>query len=140
MFSLVLFTLKIVFLVLLYVFLLFVVMGALRDIPATSETQERRGRVRALLIVRPAVGEKNTYRITDNFTIGRADDNDLMLDDTFASQHHAKILATGDGFVLQDLDSTNGTFLDGAKVSELVPLHDGDSITIGKITLVYEEE
>lgn len=140
-FSLILFILKIVFLVLLYLFLVFVVMGTLRDIPGTKvEAGERRGRRRALLIVRPATGDKNTYRLIDNFTIGRASDNDLVLEDTFASQHHAKILATGDGFVLQDLDSTNGTFIEGKRVSELVPLHDGTTITIGKASLAYEEE
>jgi len=141
MFNLVLFVLKIVFLALLYLFLIFVVMGTLRDIPSTSQgSDERRGRARALLVVRPAAGEKNTYRLLDNFTIGRAPDNDLVIDDTFASQHHAKILATGDGFVLQDLESTNGTSVEGRRVSELVPLHDGVTITIGKATLVYEEE
>lgn len=141
MFNLILFVLKIVFLVLLYLFLVFVVMGTLRDIPGSSaEAGDRRGRLRALLVVRPATGDKNTYRLIDNFTVGRAPDNDLVLDDTFASQHHVKILATGDGFVLQDLDSTNGTFIDGNRVSELVPLHDGTTITIGKASLVYEEE
>lgn len=140
MFNLVLFGLKIVFVILLYLFLIFVVMGALRDIPATTEQSQRRGRVKATLIVRPAAGEKNTYRLIDNFSIGRADDNDLILDDSFASQHHAKVLATGDGFVLQDLDSTNGTFLDGVRVSELTRLDDGATITIGKAALIYEEE
>lgn len=140
MFNLVLFALKIVFLVLLYVFLLFVVTSAVRDMPAKSEERERRGRTRGILIVRPGSGEHNRYRLLDNFTIGRAADNDLVLDDTFASQHHAKILATGDGFVLQDLDSTNGTLLDGVRVQELVPLRDGAEIGIGKASIVYEEE
>jgi len=139
MFNLVLFALKIVFVVLLYVFLLFVVMGALRDIPSTSEAEGRRGRVRAMLIAHAPDGQ-HTYRLHDNFTIGRAPDNDVVLVDTFASQHHGKILATGDGYVLQDLDSTNGTFLDGARVGELMTLRDGATITIGKESLIYQEE
>lgn len=142
MFNLALFVLKIVFLVLLYLFLIFVVMGALRDIPAEPQGEERRSRVRAHLVVRlgSTASDRDRYRVQDNFSIGRAPDNDIVLADSFASQHHVKILATGEGFVLQDLESTNGTLLDGRRVDELMPLRDGATIQIGKASIVYEEE
>lgn len=140
MFNLVLFILKVAFLALLYIFLAFVVSGALRDIPSTAERAERRGRLRAYLLVHPGNGETKRIRLHDNFSIGRSDDNDLVLDNQFVSHHHAKILATSDGFVLQDLESTNGTFLDGKRVYELVPLRNGAAVGIGKASIVYEEE
>ncbi|RJQ53270.1 MAG: FHA domain-containing protein [Actinobacteria bacterium] len=140
MFNLVLFILKLAFLALLYIFLAFVVSSALRDIPSTAEESERRGRLRAYLLVHPGDGDTKRLRLHDNFSIGRAADSDLVLDNQFVSHHHAKIMAASDGFVLQDLDSTNGTFLDGQRVYELVPLRSGATIGIGKASIVYEEE
>ncbi|WP_309614996.1 FHA domain-containing protein [Salinibacterium sp.] len=52
-------------------------------------------------------------------TIGRSNESGLVIRDDYTSTHHARLLLWGDGWVIQDLDSTNGTFLDGTRV--LVP-------------------
>ena len=70
-------------------------------------------------------------------TIGRARDNDLVLNDTRASRHHARLQARSGSLVLTDLDSTNGTLVNGGRVSEVV-LGDGDRIEIGDSILVVE--
>ena len=69
-------------------------------------------------------------------TIGRKDDNDIRIDNLAVSGHHAKLLTIfGDSF-LEDLESTNGTFVNGRSISKHA-LKNGDVITIGKHELRY---
>ncbi len=56
---------------------------------------------------------------TESMTIGRSNESGLVIRDDYTSTHHARLLLWADGWVIQDLDSTNGTFLDGTRV--LVP-------------------
>jgi DNA-binding SARP family transcriptional activator len=63
--------------------------------------------------------------------LGRHDDCDLVLADEQASRRHAQVEAGAEGFVLVDLGSTNGTYLNGAAVRTPVPLADGDTIVVG---------
>ncbi len=58
-------------------------------------------------------------------TIGRAGDSDLVVDDEYTSTHHAKLVFINGEWLLQDLDSTNGTLLDGKKVTttQVVPMN-----------------
>jgi hypothetical protein len=53
---------------------------------------------------------------TDQLTIGRSSDSGLVIRDDYTSTHHARLLNWAEGWVIQDLDSTNGTFLDGTRV------------------------
>lgn len=70
----------------------------------------------------------------EELTIGRSSDSGLVIRDDFTSSRHARLLHWPNGWVIQDLDSTNGTFLDGARVTTptLVPLR--TPITIGTST------
>ncbi len=68
-------------------------------------------------------------------TIGRASDSSLVLDDDFASSHHARLVPTETGWVVEDLGSTNGTFLDRAKVTRPTPVALGAPVRIGKTVL-----
>ena len=54
---------------------------------------------------------------TDPLTIGRSSDSGLVIRDDYTSTHHARLMLLNDSWVVQDLDSTNGTFLDGARVT-----------------------
>ena len=74
-------------------------------------------------------------------TIGRGGQNDLALDgDEFASARHARIEARGDGVWVQDLDSTNGTFLNGARVVGAERMSPGDVLRVGETDLRVEED
>jgi len=70
----------------------------------------------------------------EQLTIGRSGDSGLIIRDDYTSSHHARLLKWPDGWVIQDLDSTNGTFLDGVRVHgpTYVPLR--TPITIGTTT------
>ena len=73
-------------------------------------------------------------------TVGRGGQNDLVLDgDEFASSRHARIEARGDGVWVQDLDSTNGTFLNGARVVGAERMSPGDILRVGETDLRVEE-
>ncbi|MEJ1230798.1 MAG: FHA domain-containing protein [Galbitalea sp.] len=71
---------------------------------------------------------------TEQLAIGRSSESGLVIRDDYTSTHHARLLLWNDGWVVQDLDSTNGTFLDGTRVTlpTLVPL--GTPVTIGTTT------
>lgn len=68
----------------------------------------------------------------DGLTLGRATHVDLALDDVYVSDEHARIQLDGDGWVVRDLGSTNGTYLNGAKVARPTPLTAGDQLRLGK--------
>jgi hypothetical protein len=62
---------------------------------------------------------------SEQLAIGRSSESGLVIRDDYTSTHHARLLLWNDGWVVQDLDSTNGTFLDGTRVTlpTLVPLN-----------------
>lgn len=71
---------------------------------------------------------------SEQLAIGRSSESGLVIRDDYTSTHHARLLLWSDGWVVQDLDSTNGTFLDGTRVAlpTLVPLN--TPVTIGTTT------
>lgn len=72
-------------------------------------------------------------------TIGRKSDNDFRIDNPAVSGHHARVVKEGDSFIIEDLGSTNGTFLGTKRIKEQV-LADGMEITIGKYVLCFMSE
>ncbi len=69
-------------------------------------------------------------------TIGRISANDLSIDADFISRHHAVVLVTDTETVVEDLNSTNGVFVNNVRVARH-PLHEGDLLTIGKTNFRY---
>jgi hypothetical protein len=80
-------------------------------------------------------GERTGHNIPLNrreLTIGRAEDSDLIVDDEFASTHHAKLVLINNDWLIQDLNSTNGTFLDGARVGTPAVVKLNTPVRVGK--------
>lgn len=75
--------------------------------------------------------------LSDKISIGRLGDNDVQLDEGSVSSRHAEIDVSGGAAVLRDLESTNGTFLNGEQVSGEVPLSEGDEIYFGGVRAVF---
>lgn len=80
-----------------------------------------------------------TYEVRDSVTIGRSKVNDIVLADPRVSRNHARIERGGRGAVLIDLESTNGTALNGKRISGRVALRPGSLITLGNTELRFEE-
>ena len=97
------------------------------------------------LIIRSSNEELQEYTLKPGKnTLGRDDNNDIVLYDTAASNNHAEIYfdATNDTITLRDLESTNGTFVNGKRIYQLQPLQHEDQIRIGFriITIIHTEQ
>ena len=71
-------------------------------------------------------------------TIGRRLGNDIVVQDTNVSRHHARVLREDAGYAIEDTDSANGTVVNDERVEGLHPIYDGDVIRIGDAVLVFE--
>jgi FHA domain len=141
------------FLAVLYLFLLWVSRSALRDLrrstgprpsvagPITAPGPDATGLYEApsadgeepRLIVERAPGHTPgmEYDIGEGAVLGRGDQAEIRLEDPFASSRHARLLRQGGIVVLEDLGSTNGTYLNEELVTGPQPLHRGDRVRIG---------
>jgi hypothetical protein len=150
--------LKIAFLVLLYLFVVRVIRSAGRERQAPSQDSmiltpgaaaaaglgrgaAKRRSVRLVVQRSPSLQEGDEFPIDSApVTVGRGGQNDLVLtDDDFASSRHARIEVRGDGVWVQDLDSTNGTFVNGTRVAGAQRLGAGDLLRVGATDLRVEE-
>jgi pSer/pThr/pTyr-binding forkhead associated (FHA) protein len=97
--------------------------------------------VRLVVQRSPSLGEGDEFLLDSApVTVGRGGQNDLVLDgDEFASARHARIEPRGDGVWVQDLDSTNGTYVNGSRVAGAQRLGPGDVLRVGETDLRMEE-
>jgi pSer/pThr/pTyr-binding forkhead associated (FHA) protein len=156
--------LKFAFLIVLYLFLLWMARSALKDLRggprdeaarpadledatglyAASEGIGGPGHDGALgtpkLRVKTGAGLRSgsAYDLSDGAMLGRGDGADIRLEDAFASSRHARLVPEGDVIVLEDLGSTNGTYLNGEPLRGPQPLHVGDRIRIGDSEFTFE--
>src|SRR3954468_15638533 len=75
----------------------------------------------------------------DKTTVGRVEDNTFQIADPSVSSHHCEVLLRGSDIVIKDLNSTNGTFLNGEKVSETV-VKPGQTLRLGQIEVAVLNE
>jgi pSer/pThr/pTyr-binding forkhead associated (FHA) protein len=144
--------LKVGFLLLLYLFIWRIVRSVAKDLRLPQESfvlapQQAaavglgRTHTGVLIVLSSPALDPGTERELDStpVTLGRAAENDLVLDsDEFASTKHARIEPRRDGVWVKDLDSTNGTFVNGMKVKQPHKLSPGDVIRVGETDLRYE--
>jgi pSer/pThr/pTyr-binding forkhead associated (FHA) protein len=151
--------LKVIFLGLLYLFFLRVIRAVWTELrepkpvqvaasppgpppqPAVQSDQRGRGRRRKtgaerLIVLEPTDRKGQTFELGDELTVGRAAGCGVALPgDTFVSQLHARVFRRDGSLYVEDLGSTNGTFLNQKQVSVAVPLRKGDRLQIGKTVL-----
>jgi hypothetical protein len=150
--------LKFGFLAVLYLFLLWMARSAMKDLrrgadgaPAASSADATGMHVASQgfasdgggdprLRVETAAGLRagSAYSLADGAVLGRGDQADIQLQDTFASTQHARLAPHGEVIVLEDLGSTNGTYLNEEPLRGPQPLHPGDRIRIGDSSFTFE--
>jgi pSer/pThr/pTyr-binding forkhead associated (FHA) protein len=92
----------------------------------------------ARLVVNREGADLATHELTrDIITIGRASLNQIVIDHPTVSAQHAMLLRVGDSYWLKDLNSTNGTQINGVLVTDAV-LKDGDKLRFGSVIAVFE--
>lgn len=94
----------------------------------------------ALIFAEPGSSQRQHVLRGDRTTVGRHGENDLVLGDALVSRRHCIIEQRPSGYVLVDLGSTYGTYLNDEKVEGTKPLRYGDKIRIGKTTMRFSEE
>ena len=105
----------------------------------TAYEEEDMGRT-VYMEERPAPRESTHRLLSEEGTIGKKrGETDLVLNDQSISRLHARIIKETDGYYLEDMNSTNGTFKNGLQLQpyERRKLEEGDEITLGKITVIY---
>ncbi|MGA1501705.1 MAG: FHA domain-containing protein [Candidatus Nanopelagicales bacterium] len=91
----------------------------------------------AVLVVQRGMGEGTSYlRVGDLVTAGREPDSDLFLDDVTVSRRHAELRRMASGWLLRDVGSLNGTYVNRRRIEE-VALTPGDEVQIGKYRFAY---
>jgi hypothetical protein len=154
--------LKFGFLAVLYLFLLFVARSALRDLARSEEEEvvpepagglpedrarrrepgvDLRGGIDPRLVVVAAMGRDpdSELRIGDSATLGRAQSADIRVEDPFASSAHARIFPRGQFMYIEDMGSTNGTYLNGRQLRKPERLRVSDTVRIGDTEYRYQE-
>jgi pSer/pThr/pTyr-binding forkhead associated (FHA) protein len=157
--------LKFGFLAVMYLFLLWVARSARRDLRTGAPLgPERGGEDRAIppdatgmysastlgpagaatlaprLVVERAPGHQPgmIYDLDGDLVLGRGDHAQIRLEDPFASSRHARVYEQGNMVVIEDLDSTNGTYLNEELLQTPRPLHPGDRVRIGDSEFAFE--
>ena len=149
----VLLLLKILFLVLLYLFIWRIVRAASRDLRLPQESMVlapqqvagilgQRYEAGKLVVASSPVLKEGQVQVLDSaaLTVGRGPANDLSLEgDEYASARHARFEPRQDGVWVQDLGSTNGTYVNGTRLDRPHRLARGDIVRVGETDLRYEQ-
>jgi hypothetical protein len=144
--------LKFGFLAVLYLFLLWVAWSATRDVagrrrPLGERAAAGRGDggmpsgVHPRLVVVAAMGREpgTAFEIHDEAVMGRAPTSDVQIEDAFASSAHARVFPRGQSMYIEDLGSTNGTYLNERQLEAVEELRPDDTIRIGETEYRYQE-
>ncbi len=102
---------------------------------APARGAKPRSQARRLVVTEGALAGTAVTLTDEPVTLGRADDSTLVLTDDYASTRHARLVPGDGAWMVEDLGSTNGTYLSGAKVTRPTPVPIGQQIRIGKTVL-----
>ncbi|MDO5707081.1 MAG: FHA domain-containing protein [Andreesenia angusta] len=131
-----------IFIVLIYLFMLAIIrmiyldIRNLRAVPADSSAYLK------LINRKESIPYKikDEYPITGELTIGRVGRNEIILKDPYVSKKHARIFSKGNSYFIEDLNSSNGTFVNNREVVEGTQIIHGDRIKIGQIEFLFVNE
>lgn len=128
--------LRLLFLALLYLFLFFVVRILVRDLRAAArEPGTELGRLHVLASPSGEPPAGAVFGLGALTTLGRDVNNTIVVEDAFASADHAVLSYRGRTWYVEDLGSTNGTYVNGGRVDGVAPIGFGDELQVGQVRL-----
>jgi hypothetical protein len=90
----------------------------------------------SIVVVHEPDGAKpRTFKLATSMLVGRAPECEIRVDDTYASQQHARVFGRGGGWYVEDLGSTNGTFVNDQRLGAPAMVQPGDKIRVGTTVL-----
>ena len=128
-------SLKILFVGLLYLFLWQVARGIGTHLGAGQGRGRSRKARGELVIVKSETQAGTKIRVDNAVVLGRGADADFYLEDAYSSAFHLRLAMQGDTLMLTDLGTTNGTYVNGRRVTTPVTLAKGDAVQVGKTIL-----
>lgn len=152
MFAVFLLILRYAFLSLLVIFIIMLVKWMVSDLSMEQELQPagqkeisqakeiKEGDTGRLVVINSSLPELNygdAFLIDRDIILGRDGSSSIVIKDTFASNQHARIFVRQGQYWLEDIESTNGTFVNEAQVKQPVVLADGDRIRVGSVTFQF---
>jgi pSer/pThr/pTyr-binding forkhead associated (FHA) protein len=137
--------LKYVLLVLLYFFVFRAIRSVVADVggrrstavaePRAAAPSRARRAPTSVVVLADEGGKPDTVRLTGPTDVGRASSCAITVDDTYVSQQHARFFSRDGSWFVEDLGSTNGTYVNDRRISEPAEVHAGDVVRLGKTVL-----
>jgi hypothetical protein len=125
--------LRIIFLGLVYLFVWQVARAIGSHLGISLRRRRREGT--KLVVIKSDSQQGTEVQVDDVTVLGRSSEADVLLDDPYASEFHMRLVAQDSGLVLHDLGSTNGTYINGRRVTAPTALRRGDTIQVGKTVM-----
>ncbi len=130
---------KYIFIVIIYLFILSIIRLIYLDIKGIDTTSLDDSIYLKLINRKDSLPfkVKEYYSLEGEIFLGRGNENQIILKDPYISKKHLKIVEDEGNYYLEDLNSANGTYLNGDRVMDVVELKNGDRIRVGQVEFLY---
>ncbi|NLV76801.1 MAG: FHA domain-containing protein [Tissierellia bacterium] len=130
---------KYIFIIIIYMFILSIIRLIYLDIKGIDTYSKDNGVYLKLVNRKDSLPfkVKEYYPLVGQITLGRGNDNQIILKDPYISKKHLKIVEDEGKFYLEDLNSSNGTYVNGERIMDVVELKNGDRIRVGQVEFLY---
>ncbi|HHV39045.1 MAG TPA: FHA domain-containing protein [Tepidimicrobium sp.] len=130
---------KYVFIVIIYLFILSIIRLIYLDIRGIDTTALDNTTYLKLINRKDSLPFKveEYYALKDVIRLGRANNNEIIIRDPYVSKNHLKLVKDEGDYYLEDLNSANGTYVNGNRIMDVVRLKNGDRIRVGQVEFLY---
>jgi hypothetical protein len=130
---------KYIFIVIIYLFILSIIRLIYLDIKGMGATSLDNSIYLKLINRKDSLPFKvrEYYPLEGEVSLGRGNENQIIIKDPYISKRHLKIVEDEGNYYLEDLNSANGTYLNGDKTMDVVELRNGDRIKVGQVEFLY---
>ncbi|NLJ99046.1 MAG: FHA domain-containing protein [Tissierellia bacterium] len=130
---------KYIFIVIIYLFILSIIRLIYLDIRGIDTTSLDHSIYLKLINRKDTLPFKiqEYYTLKDITNLGRANNNEIIIKDPYVSKNHLKLVKDEGNYYLEDLNSANGTYVNGDRIMDVVKLKNGDRIRVGQVEFLY---